>query len=221
MNILIDLKDTLLGWKKNANPAPEEEEGRVVVTDNIQVRGNLHRLLNEFSFTSCFAALIALPINQITTFTIALGNIRIPLVAAMELNPNLITLKAYDVHEHDNTFSLTNREGKVLYIRLASKEKFQSWHKAFREALAEMIFTQSFRFTTKSALSIRKIELGIKKGSQLVPPANCHLLRAKRVWNVKVELSDLVKRLTKNPHSVSREQVQGFLSTAEIDRVSG
>lgn len=219
------LKERVLGWRKNAfDPS---EEGRVIVHDDIQVRGNIHRFLPAQFSSAIPSALISRPVEEITTFTLAIGSIRIPIIGSMNLSPNLESLTLSEGAEQrpgqelENTFSISSKDGKTLHVRLLSKALFSKWHLAFREAIAELIFTHSFQYTREGHLSIRRIEIAIKRGGLLVLPAHCHILRAKRLWNIKIDLNEIVCRLNRDNTSLSREDVQLFLRRAEVDRVSG
>jgi hypothetical protein len=198
-----------------------DDEGRVVVYTEAELRGSLHKSLKASFSKATGIALVAIPVNELTTFVFAIGSVRIRLNSDMNLFPTLETFKKYADKEHDNTFSVMDKDGRNMYIRLPSKADFNEWHKAVREALAELAFTDSFQKDDNNMLSIRKIESAIQRSILLVPPGNCHVLRAKKLWNLKMELSDLVHRIEMNEQTVSREEARAFIKAADTDRVGG
>lgn len=211
------IKEHIFGLKKVVKAKPHEEQGRVIVHDQIQVRGDILKSLPLHFGSDYFSALISVPVKHVTTFTVAVGSLRIPLFSSMTLSPNLDLLQQNI--EHDNILSLIATDGKYLYIKAATKETFDKWHFAIREALAEMTFHESFTRTSDGSVSIRKIEMAIQRCKMLVPAANCHMLRARKILSIKLELKQLLARLAKNPQAVSRDEVQDFMKRADCDRV--
>jgi hypothetical protein len=214
------IKEHIFGLKKTVKPKPHEEQGRVIVHDQVNVRGDIAKNLPVQFGSEFFAALISVPVKNVTTFTIAVGSLRVSMNSSMSLNPNLETLNNNTDYDHGNTLSLIASGGKHIYIRTLNADIFIKWHHALREALSELIFTESFMRISDGSLSIRKIEMAIQKCKLLVPSANCHMLRAKKILSIKLELKQLLSRVNKNPQSVSRDEVQQFLKRAECDRVS-
>lgn len=218
MNII---KSKLLSWGIDQSHLHHGEEGRVIVHDPIQVKGSLHRLLPAQQYSSPIpSALVSIPVNEITTFTLAIGSIRIPILASMLLNPSITSLQDVLREEADFSMSLFARDGKCIYIQLPNAQLLQKWHRAFREAMVEMLFTQAFQVTKEGYLSIKKLENAIKKSQVLVPAANCHVLRAKRLRNLKVDINELIARIKNNEYSVTKEELLAFFQRAEVDRVS-
>ena len=220
MNII---KSTLLHWGADSHQLQHSDEGRVIVHDPIQVKGSLHRLLPAQQYSSPIpSALVSIPVNEITTFTLAIGSIRIPILASMLLHPSLTKLQEVlaEEEEHSCTMSIFARDGKCIYIQLPSTQILQKWHRAFREAIVEMLFTQAFQFTKEGHLSIKRLETAIQKSNNLVLAANCHVLRAKRLRNLKVDINELIARIKNNVYSVSKEELLAFFQRAEVDRVS-
>ncbi len=213
------IREHIFGLKKEVKVKPHEEQGRVIVHDQVQVRGDMLKSLPSQFESEYFAALISVPVKHVTTFTIAIGSLRVALNSNMTLSPNLEIFTQYEPFEHDCTISLIASDGKFIYIRTSTKEIFDKWHLAIREALAELLFTESFLRMSDGSLSIRKIEMAIQKGKLLVPAANCHMLRAKKILSIKIELRQLLASLTKNSRSVCREEVSDFLKRADCDRV--
>ena len=274
------------------NSPNNDKDTRVIVHDTVQVRGNIHRLLSATHFSSSTpAALVSsaepvkesdgndAPVTMVTTFVLAIGSTRIPIVASMDLMPTLpklmerekelaaapaqlevveqsaspvdnkennknqlvrammnrmrsMTNTATDqgsdgedttnLFTDDKTFSIVSKDGKYLSIRLSNRETYLRWHHAIRESIAELIFTRAFQLhPIDKTLSIRRLELALQRGHLLVLPANCHFLRAKRLWNVKMDLNEIVNRILENPTTISREEVIQFLQhRASCDRVS-
>ncbi len=213
------IKEHIFGLKKAVKPKPHEEQGRVIVHDQVFVRGDIAKNLPVQFGSEFFVALISVPVKNVTTFTIAVGSLRVSMNSSMSLNPNLELFNTND-YEHHNTLSLIASGGKHIYFRTSNADIFNKWHLALREALSELIFTESFMRISDGSLSIRKIEMAIQKCKLLVPSANCHMLRAKKILSIKLELKQLLSRVSKNPQSVSRDEVKQFLKRAECDRVS-
>lgn len=212
-------KDNLLHWREHKLSVQADE--RVIVhCANLQVRGNLHRLLPTNFSTPLSAAFVAdAHSSDQTNFILYTGGIKIPICSSMTLHPSLEIASSQQASSEDDSqhliISLHSKDGKSLLIKLSDRESFQQWHKALCEAIAEMIFTAAFQRTSSGVLPAHRIESAMRRAGRLVPAANCHMLRAKRLWTVKQELQDMLRR----PHSLGRETVRNFLVNSQVDRL--
>eukprot|EP01036_Dinobryon_divergens_P026270 gene26270-34895_t len=165
-----------------------------------------------------------------TSYTMLIGDQHIKLSAKLTLSPDIETFKRYEHTEHDNTFSLSTRDGKSLFLTSQSSEGFNKWHKVFRESMAVVIFNESFKLypqsatlglesETVNALSIQKIELAIRKCSRLVLNTNSHMIRAKKLLTMKEELQNIMEQLSTNSSYVSSVNIQTFVSDACTDEL--
>lgn len=213
------IKEHLFGLKKQVKQQPHEEQGRVIVHDRLQVRGDIISSLPTKFGSEFFVALIQVPVKKVNTFTIGVGSLRITLKSNMMLKPNLETLRSLN-DQHDNTLSLIASDAKHVYLHFSSNEMFDRWHLALREALAELILTESFARIKDGSLSIRKIELAVQKGQLLVSDDNLFMQKARRLLEAKSSLKQVLAKLTKNPQSVSREEAELFLQSIGGDTVS-
>lgn len=66
-------------------------------------------------------------------------------------------------------------------------------------------------------MCINKIEKAIDKASILVPNANCHMLRARRLCDVLTQIGKFSKRIILKPHLVSQEDAREVLELSECD----
>ena len=81
----------------------------------------------------CFCALVSLPVNNITTFYLAVGESnRLKLTSNTVINPNLEAFQQYEDKEHDNSLSLLFNNEKYIYLKAATKHIYNKWHKAIR-----------------------------------------------------------------------------------------
>ena len=89
----------------------------------------------------CSCALISLPVNNLTTFHLAFGETnRMQLTSDMIINPNIEAFQQYQDTEHDNTLSLLFNN-KYVYLKAASKNIYNKWHKAIRYKIILSHFT--------------------------------------------------------------------------------
>eukprot|EP01031_Cornospumella_fuschlensis_P031967 gene31967-38654_t len=212
------IKDSLLHLRENALATKEDE--RVIVHGKIQICGNVHRLLPTNLSRPLTAAFIASPddSNQ-TSFTLILGGLRVSLCHAMTLHPSIEVAQRQSPENHDHTISINTKDGKYVIIKLDSLVSFKEWHKSLCDALAEMIFTNAFTYNSVHILSPAKLEVAMKRASRLVPTCNCHMLRAKRLWNIKMELLEILHRLDQDLTSLTKEHVHNFLAGSDVDRL--
>lgn len=212
------IKDSFLHLRENALATKEDE--RVIAHGKIQICGNVHRLLPTNLSRPLAAAFIASPDDSSQTcFTLILGGLRLALSHAMTLHPSLEVAQRQAPETHDHTISITTKDGKYVIIKLDTLDIFTEWHKSLCDALAEMIFTNAFAFNSVHILSPAKLEVAMKRASRLVPPCNCHMLRAKRLWNIKMELLEILHRLDQDITSLTKEHVHNFLAGSDVDRV--
>lgn len=211
------IKDSLLHLREFSLTTQLDE--RVIVhNDKVQVRGNMHSLLpSNFSSPLSAAFVASAATDGQTIFFLYVGGMKLPIVYSMTLHPSLdATLE----DDHDRSISINTREGKHVIVKLSTSELFLEWHHAFAEAMAELIFSQAFKHNSTGTLSAQRLEVAMRRASRLVPVANCHWLRAKRLWNVKIELQEILRRLEVDIHSITRDHVRNFILNSEIDRVS-
>jgi hypothetical protein len=138
----------------------------------------------------------------------------------MELRPNTEIFQRRIKENKELAMSLVDSEGKFVTLLFSTHEAAQKWHRALREGLAELIFNDAFQKDKRGSLSIRKLEKAIVRGTAYVPPANCHMLRARNILAAKQDVQSLLNRLTHDPHSVSREEVRAMMHTVDADPVS-
>jgi hypothetical protein len=132
------------------------------------------------------------------------------------------------------------KDGRSVSLWAEDMAVWQRWYAALREAVADLLFTRVFQLqcvaspsnTTDTTapssptsskdeveLSIKKLEIGMRRGSLLLPPAHCHILRAQRLRNIKLDLTDAVQRLSKYKQALSREDILTLVKRAECDRL--
>lgn len=231
------IKQHILSWKRETFDEDSFNEGRIIIHDSLQVKGNLHRLLPANFSSPIPSAVISAPdSNQVTTFNLAIGSIRIPLVHNMSLRPTMSAVtKDPSQTEGDGVvpetspqpteleqliLTMSTRDGKFVSLKMTSSEMLQKWHYALREGIAELLFTKCFQYhPTEHTLSVKRLETGIKRGAAFVQNAHCHMLRAKRLRGLKLDLHEIQTRLGQDALSLSREDVQAFLKRAEVDRL--
>ncbi|RYH30228.1 hypothetical protein EON65_05830 [archaeon] len=212
------IKDSLLHLRESALATKEEE--RVIVHGKIQICGNVHRMLPTNLSRPLSAAFIASADDSSQTcFTLILGGLRLALSHTMTLHPSLEVAQRQSSENHDHTISINTKDGKHVIIKLDNLTIFTEWHRSLCDALAEMIFINAFAYNSVHILSPAKLEVAMKRAARLVPACNCHMLRAKRLWNIKMELLEILHRLDQDMTSLTREHVHNFLACSDVDRV--
>ncbi len=105
-----------------------------------------------------------------------------------------------------------------MALRFLSPDAFLIWHQAIRDAIASLIFQNIFLTNprTEGFVFQRSIETAILRYQTLVSDSNTHFLRIKSIWNIKIELQEILDLLSKDPKSITREEVKDLLS--RIDR---
>lgn len=212
------IKEHIFGLKKQVKQQPHEEQGRVLVHDRVQVKGDILNTLPVKFGSEFFVALILVPVKKVNTFTIAVGSLRITLRSSMSLKPNLETLLTQP-DQHENTLSIIASDGKHVYLHFSSNDMFDRWHLALREALVEMNVTESLARIKDGSLSTRKIEMAIQKCQLLVPADNTHIQKARRLLDLKTEMKQYLSRLAKNPQAMCREAIEEFLARVQHETV--
>eukprot|EP00981_Chlorochromonas_danica_P006507 scaffold1404_cov173-Ochromonas_danica.AAC.3 len=213
------IKDSLLHWRENTFSLQGDD--RVILHDpRIQICGNCHPMLPTNFSTPLAGAFIAsstttTTFSDQTTYFLIFGGVKVEIVSSITLHPSL----EMAVESTDYTLSLQKKDGKILQLRLSDEGRFLEWHHALCEAVAEKIFARAFQYSLEGTLSTQRIEAAIRRASRLVAPANCHLLRAQRLWQAKKEVIEMLRRLREDDCSLSREHVHNFLQYCEIDRL--
>lgn len=204
-------------------------EGRVIVFDTVQVQGNLHTLLPAQFSPSIPSALISKQVDgeEEIIYHLAIGNrIRIPIVHSMHIRPTYSDVHQENFHSSNNSTNLKNtfviicKDGKELHLRLPNANSFQEWHTAFCNTMQYLLFHLAFQHLPDGNLSIKRLEYVAKKAIHYVPEHQEDLLRIKRIWNIKIDLNEIICRLQQDIKNLSRNDVQLFLKRAQIDTVS-
>jgi hypothetical protein len=143
----------------------------------------------------------------------------------MSLNPNLEKFVQYHDAEHDNILSIVNKKNQILYVKFKSKVAFNRWHKVLSDALTETVFSYAFKLEKDGTLSVKKLEMAIHKCSSIVDQNNLHVLKAKHLWNIKMECNKMLdcfdeeeNKNEKNEFSV--EKISNFIDFAEKESVN-
>jgi hypothetical protein len=187
----------------NKKESLEDMEERVVVMDQIAVFGNLHPQLSKdvpsndvtlSSFTDLYrpTALIASSKAKDTAFYISTGfgseSIRIALNGSMKMSPNFQEISMNSQELREITVKSEGNSGKYISFNFSTQDLFHKWHHAIRESIAELLFVEAFRKSGNGSLKVKSIENAIEncERNHIVPLANCHLLRAKRLKDQKV-----------------------------------
>jgi hypothetical protein len=204
-------------------------EGNVIVFDTIQVQGNSHSLLPAQFSPPIPSALVSKhsETGDYTSYILAIGKqIRVPIVHAMNLRPTFPELHKKkenfydDDFPHQNTLTIISKEGKELHIRCSTSDMFYDWHKAFCHTFHDLLVHFAFQHLPDGNLSSKRLEYMIKKTNHFIPEQHEDILRAKRLWSIKVDLNEILLRLQQDIKSLSRDDVQLFLKRAQIDTVS-
>eukprot|EP01033_Poteriospumella_lacustris_P011869 gene11869-8463_t len=129
----------------------------------------------------------------------------------------------------DHELTVTAKDSRSVSLSTDDAAVCERWHVALREALGDLLFARCFRLCRQSAagpgeeagleLSLRKLEIGLQRGALLLPPQHCHLLRARRLRNVKTDLVEIARRLRVDAQCLSDEEVRAFLKRADCDRL--
>lgn len=178
-------------------------EGHVIILDRLQAKGNVDNELNSIDFSNeKFAALISLPLENVTMYTLAIGSIRLPLVSTMRLSPTVEELKDAGCSSQ-NTLSLTAQE-KSISLRISSNILFTNWHGAVREALADLVVGDLF-FCNAYEPSESHICDALKVLRYLVSEDHDCFQRIRTVIQLRRELSEYLRNssLAANTHSVN------------------
>ncbi len=195
---------------------PSEPSERIVVHDMLRSRGTIHPQLTThlFSFVKASALVAKESASGVTTFHVVVGNkIRVELSPCMSLTPSL-----KHITDDCTVLLIQNDSRKTMHLKFDDPKVTLKWHKAVREALAEIIFADAFHYRTpEGGLCVSRIERAIEKASSLVHGANCHMLRAKRVCDIQTQINKFSKRLILKPHLVSREDARNLLELSERD----
>lgn len=123
---------------------------------------------------------------------------------------------------HTFQLTLTNLEHKKLSIAFTSRELFLQWNDALREALSEVIFQNIFALKTRTDSFVfqRAIETAILRYQTITHADNIFHQRVKSIWNIKLELQEILDLLTMDPKSITQEEVVDLLCRLDAEPVS-
>jgi hypothetical protein len=215
---------------------PESTQSQIVLKESVYVCGNMHRLLpSQFSKTHIAvpAALLYIPVHDLPTYSLAIGNIRISLLSSFEIVPNLVDIQSSEEFQNQYTFTLRNKEGKYISIRVPSLRQVKQLHSHLTDSLVHLILAQSIQFTKEGTISAKKIENSLHKISFYAfsdKPAGVNgnisrknldsVLRLRRILSLKRDLNEIVNRLTSDLTAFSKEEVDEFFDRADVEAVS-
>lgn len=197
------------------------EERRVVAQGLLRCKGTLHSKLPRMMHSSAlYGALIAIRRGDgYTVYSIQIGShVDVEVTSDMTITPTLKQHSSMHCGADGGIIQL-HCNSKHLSINMTHDDaSYKVWYRALREALAETIFRDAFQYrTSEGTLSSLHIEAAVQKCVALVPPANCHVLRAKRVIETSAAIHKFTKRIKVKPHFVSREEAEMFLSETKCD----
>lgn len=187
---------------------------RVVVQGAVKYKGGMLPNIRKLGYSSPnYSALIAVRSGEdgITIFWLQLGShIEIELVSGMELTPTL--QEQSGMPAGSGGCIQIRHNGKKLYLSYSQESEFKRWYRAVREALAETTFRDAFVYRENGgSISRHHIEAAIESSAAFVAPANCHVLRAKRVLDMMVQLHSFSNKLKLRPYTISQEETDSFL----------
>ena len=196
---------------------------RVVCQGNLRCKGSLHSKLPRLMFSGpLYSALLAVTTGEegLTVFWMHLGpNIEIELTSQSSMFPNLKQHATLDTGK--GGMIKLGKGNKSVHLDLSGDEaSYQQWYRGLREALVETIFRDALSVRSpEGSLSVSAVEQAICEASELVPQANCHVLRAKRALENQDRIHQFTKRIKVKPYLVSKEQVDQFLREADNDPI--
>lgn len=81
-------------------------------------------------------------------------------------------------------------------LRFSSLAMYSKWHKVLRESLTEAIFKQALSISSATKeISVIALEEAIQRCSRYVSIGNVYVQQGKRVWNLKLEMHQLLTKL--------------------------
>lgn len=137
--------------------APEAMlEPRVIVQGYAQFRGEWPNLpIPKIFFsspTSCALVSTAGAEDQLTRFTLILGELRVQLTEELSFHPDLSEEK----YSMNDVLVIEHADGHSLQIKVMDDTQRAKWSRAVRNAIAETIFQEAF-IQPISALKVSKL----------------------------------------------------------------
>jgi hypothetical protein len=197
-------------------------DSRVVCQGLLRIKGSLHPKLPRMLLSQAlYSALVAVRSGDqgVTVFWLQLGPaVEIELTGDMAISP---TLKQHtSTHCGDGGVIQLSIGSKYVQLNMANQEEdYQYWFRALREALAETAFREAFAASRAAdgSLSADAIDKAIQLSVAFVHPANCHVLRAKRVLETQSHIHKFSKRIKVKPYVVAKEEAEEFLEETDSD----
>jgi hypothetical protein len=97
---------------------------------------------------------------------------------------------------------------------------FRRWQTCLCEAVANTIFINAYRTKYDGSMSLRAVEAAINQCEHVyVSSEHAVIQRAKRIWNLKVEIHQVLATLSTDPMKYSQEQLYELICRAEREQV--
>jgi hypothetical protein len=101
-----------------------------------------------------------------------------------------------------------------------TSNNFRRWQTCLCEAVANTIFINAYRTKYDGSMSLRAVEAAINQCEHVyVSSEHAVIQRAKRIWNLKVEIHQVLATLSTDPMKYSQEQLYELICRAEREQV--
>jgi hypothetical protein len=212
--------------------------GRELISGNVDVSGTILKsarfIAGGFVVGSSRPISVRLSLEyvvgeELTPYQLVLNGEVIKIQSLMTLSPTLQQYPQKLLLGHNNSHHVIKiatgeLSGESNYLDLVfdrHKEDFGEWHKALCSAWTETIFAYTFhKQKIGGSISMRAIEGAIKQCESMYAASDhSSVLRAKKIWNIKVEIHTVLNSLTTDPLQFSQETLYELISKAEREQV--
>ena len=182
----------------------------------VPVKGNLTKSIVSKTYHKATICIESFLEDENTNYQLVCNGSTVVIASTMSLAP---VMEKIDRHATEFIITISDVNNHFIDFTFTQYESFMEWYSILRVALTETIFNDAYKTKFGGSVSMRSVEAAIKQCSLYLPQQHPFMLRAKRIWNVKVEVHESLAKLTVNPLAYGQEDLWSMVFRAEREQV--